>query len=122
MSRRLQLTGLALLAACLPAASFMPDGWPKMAFYRPWFLLLLLLLPVIIAFGFRRLATLGPIRRWLALGLRCALVTLLALALADLRAVHEDERLTVLILLDRSYSIPQEYETAPEPGSAGKLA
>src|SRR5262249_18000172 len=50
---------------------------------RPGWLLLLLLIPVIILLSFRSLSGLGPVRRWLAIGLRCALVLFLTLALAE---------------------------------------
>src|SRR5687768_12996227 len=49
---------------------------------RPWWLLLLLLIPVIIRLSYRSLAGLGPVRRWLAIGLRCSLILFLTLALA----------------------------------------
>ena len=49
-------------------------------------LLLLLLVPAIVYLSYRSLAGLGPVRRWLAIGLRSSLVILLTLALADARA------------------------------------
>ena len=52
---------------------------------QPWWLLLLLLLPVIVGLSFRSLAGLGPVRRWLAIGLRCLLILFLTLALAEVR-------------------------------------
>src|SRR2546428_560856 len=47
---------------------------------QPAWLLLLLLIPVIVWLSFRSLAGLGPIRRWVAIGLRCLLMILLILA------------------------------------------
>src|SRR5207244_12917543 len=85
---------------------------------RPWWLLLLGLVPVIIALSFRSLAGLGPVRRWLAIGLRCALVVLLTLALAEARLRHSNENLTVLFLLDRSLSVPEEYDTSSDSRAA----
>ena len=41
---------------------------------------------------------LGPVRRWVALGLRCLLITLVALALAELRIKHQNDTVTVLFL------------------------
>lgn len=76
----------------------------------PLWLILLLLLPLIVFFSFRSLAGLGPVRRWLALGLRSGLLLCLILALADTHAVKSTDRLTVLFLWDRSLSIPGEFE------------
>lgn len=78
-------------------------------FGRPWLLLLLGLVPLMVWMSWRSLAGLGPFRRWLALGLRCVLVTLLVLALADLRLKHAHDSVTVLFLVDRSLSVPEEY-------------
>src|SRR5262249_32768573 len=58
---------------------------------QPWWLLFLLVVPVIVGLSFRSLAGLGPIRRWLAIGLRCLLVIFLTLALAEVRLRHENE-------------------------------
>ncbi|HEV3204594.1 MAG TPA: VWA domain-containing protein [Gemmataceae bacterium] len=81
---------------------------------EPAWLVLLLLIPVIIWLSFRSLAGLGPVRRWLAIGLRCALILFLTLALAELRIRHPNETVTVLFLVDRSLSIPQELEPNPD--------
>src|SRR5947209_18608212 len=75
---------------------------------QPWWLLLLALIPLLIYYSYRSLAGLGPVRRWLALGLRSALVLLLILALAEVRLRHPNENLTVLFLVDRSLSVPEE--------------
>jgi len=77
---------------------------------QPWWLLGLGLVPVIVALSFRSLAGLGPVRRWVAIGLRCAGVILLVLALAEVRIRHENETVTVLFLVDRSLSIPEEWD------------
>ena len=55
-------------------------------------------------------AGLGPVRRWVAIGLRCLGIILLVLALAELRIRHENETVTVLFLVDRSLSIPEEWD------------
>ena len=78
---------------------------------QPWWLVLLVLLPLIIALSFRSLTGLGPTRRWLAIALRCLLILFLVLALADTQARETNEDLTVLFLWDRSLSIPQEWST-----------
>jgi uncharacterized membrane protein len=58
----------------------------------------------------RRLAALGPTRRWLAIGLRCLIVVLVVFALAEMHARRSEDRLTVLFLWDRSLSVPAEYD------------
>jgi uncharacterized membrane protein len=80
---------------------------------QPWWLLLLLLVPAIILLSYRSMAGLGPVRRWLAIALRCALVILLTLAMAEVRLRHPNENVTVLFLVDRSLSVPEEWEQDP---------
>jgi uncharacterized membrane protein len=80
---------------------------------EPWWLILLLLVPLTIWLNFRSLSGLGPVRRWLAIGLRCLVITFIVLALAETHARKPDENLTVLFVWDRSLSIP------PEPNDAG---
>ncbi len=77
---------------------------------QPWWLLLLLLPPVIIYYSYRSLAGLGPVRRWIAIGLRCSLIVLLALALSEVRLRHQNESVTVFYVIDRSLSIPEEFD------------
>src|SRR5262249_56708233 len=77
---------------------------------QPWWLLLLGFIPAIILLSHRSLAGLGPVRRWIAIGLRCALVLLLTLALAEVRLRHQNENITAMFLVDRSLSIPEEYD------------
>jgi uncharacterized membrane protein len=77
---------------------------------QPWWLLGLGLVPLIVALSFRSLSGLGPVRRWVAIGLRCLGVILLVLALAEVRIRHENETVTVLFLVDRSLSIPEEWD------------
>ena len=76
-------------------------------FASPWYLAILLILPVLWLHGYRRLAGLGRFRRWLALLARTAVVTLFVLALADLQLVRTNDNLTVIYLLDQSLSIPE---------------
>ncbi|MFL5242226.1 MAG: VWA domain-containing protein [Gemmataceae bacterium] len=78
---------------------------------QPWWLLLVLLLPLLVWISFRSLTGLGPIRRWVILGLRCLLVTLVILALAEMRLQHESDTVTVLFVVDRSLSVPEEWES-----------
>jgi uncharacterized membrane protein len=77
---------------------------------QPWWLLLLGLIPVIILLSYRSLAGLGPVRRWVAIALRCSLILFLTLALAEVRIRHQNENITALFLVDRSLSIPEEYD------------
>ncbi len=57
---------------------------------------MLLLLPVLWWYSFRRLAGLGRVRRWLALLLRTLVVVLFVMAAADLQIVRSNDHLTVL--------------------------
>jgi uncharacterized membrane protein len=75
---------------------------------RPWWLTLLVFIPIIVLLSFRSLSGLGPIRRWIAIGLRCALVLFLTLALAEAATTTLPETTTVLFVLDGSQSVPRE--------------
>ena len=76
-------------------------------FAAPAYLAILLLLPVLWWYSYRRLAGLGRLRRWLALLLRTLVVVLLVMAAADLQIVRSNDHLTVIYLLDQSLSIPE---------------
>ncbi len=78
----------------------------RIAFDAPWFLLLLAALPLLWWFGAHSLAGLGRVRRSIALAMRCAVLVLIILALAELQLVRTSEKLTVMYLLDQSASIP----------------
>ena len=84
----------------------------RLSFDAPAYLLLLLLVPMIWLWSFRSLAGLGRIRRLVAIGLRSALLILIALALAEVKFVRTSDRLTVIYLLDQSRSIPAEQRRA----------
>lgn len=75
-------------------------------FEAPGLLALLGLLPPLVLLSLRSLASLGPIRRWLALALRCLVIACLAAALAGARWVRHSDALSVIVLVDRSRSIP----------------
>ena len=81
-------------------------------FVRPWWLLLLLAVPPIFLVGRRSLSGLGPVRKWLAVGLRATIIALLALALAEPRVRRTSEHVTVLFVLDRSLSVPQDLDSS----------
>ena len=76
------------------------------AFDSPWFLLLLVLLPLLWVFSFKSLSGLGPYRRLFSLGLRSAVLLLLILSLAETQYERKSDKLTVMYLLDQSLSIP----------------
>jgi uncharacterized membrane protein len=77
---------------------------------EPFWLVLLLLVPWVVWFSYRRLAALGSTRRVIAIGLRSLIVILVVFALAEMHARRTEDRLTVLFLWDRSLSVPAEYE------------
>ncbi|MFZ5830627.1 MAG: VWA domain-containing protein [Planctomycetota bacterium] len=84
----------------------------RISFVSPAYLLLLLLLPLVWWYSFRRLALLGPVRRWFALVLRTLVFAMVVLALAEIQMVRVSDRVTVIYLLDQSLSIPEERRTA----------
>ena len=79
-------------------------------FVSPVWLLALLVVPLIPLISRRSLSGLGTTRKWAAIGLRALGVTLLALALGEPRLRRPTDSTTVLYVVDRSYSIPQEIE------------
>src|SRR5262245_815679 len=79
----------------------------KIAFDQPWWLLLLLLVPILWIFSFKSLSGLGPYRRLFALLFRTVVFTLLVLALAGIQLQKISDRVTVIYLLDQSESIPK---------------
>ncbi|HZZ72546.1 MAG TPA: VWA domain-containing protein [Pirellulales bacterium] len=81
-------------------------GSLPITFEKPLWLLLLLALPPLWWWSVGKLAALGPLRKYLALLLRSAIVLMVVAALAELRLVQENDRLTVIYLLDQSASIP----------------
>src|SRR5262245_32563195 len=81
---------------------------------QPAWLWLLLLIPVIVYWSRRSLAGMGPVRRWIAIGLRSSLILFLVLALAEVRIRQSNDTVTTLFLLDGSLSVPEEIdENAP---------
>jgi uncharacterized membrane protein/Mg-chelatase subunit ChlD len=79
-------------------------------FGRPWWLLAIpLLIPPLVWMSRRSLAGMGTFRRWLAILLRVAVITLVVLALAETRAVKRRDALTTLFLIDTSESMPIEW-------------
>jgi uncharacterized membrane protein len=102
-----QSCGTALVDAARLVLSFEPT--------QPWWLLLLGFLPIVVLMSRRSLAGLGPVRKWLAIGLRCVLLLLLTLALAEVRLRHRNESIATIFVVDRSLSIPVDYDPELSP-------
>ncbi len=100
------LCGAALLTGVLYAAFslWMPNS--DLSFNEPWYLLLLLSIPLLWWFSYRSLAGLGKHRRWIALALRSAVVATVVFALAEVQLRKTSQKVTVMYLLDQSQSIP----------------
>jgi uncharacterized membrane protein len=75
-------------------------------FSRPWWLLACILLVPIVWLGMRNLAALGPVRRVLAIILRCLVVIILIALLARPMLTRTSKRMTLIAVIDRSQSIP----------------
>jgi hypothetical protein len=78
-----------------------------LTFLHPAWLFLLLLVPLFFVLSAPRLNRSEP-RPWIAVGLRCAGVICLSLALAEPQLRQANERVTVLFVVDRSKSVPEE--------------
>jgi len=74
----------------------------------PIWLVCLLGLPIVFQVSRRSLAGLGSVRRSCAIGLRCLVLALVALALAEAQGRRLDTGLTVLFVWDRSLSMPRD--------------
>ncbi|MDA7951318.1 MAG: VWA domain-containing protein [Pirellulaceae bacterium] len=81
-------------------------------FEAPYFLLLLLLLPMFWVLGYRSLSRLGPDRTWVVVGMRSLVFLFVVLALAETQSDKKTDRLTVIYLLDQSDSIPRAHRFA----------
>src|SRR5688572_28824943 len=62
---------------------------------------------VIVLMGIRSMAGLGPARKWVAIGVRCAVLLLALLILAGVRWQKEHKDLEVMVLRDISESTNQ---------------
>ena len=83
-----------------------------LVFDSPWWLLLLLLIPVLWVFSYKSLSGLGTTRRVMALAFRTIVFLLIVLALAEAQWRRTSEKMTVIYLLDQSESIPAEQRRA----------
>lgn len=99
-------------------------GYAVVSLRFKWYVLLLLpivLIPVLFLLGLRSLLR-GELRPWIAFGLRSLLVLGVGVALAEPYLAQPDRHLTVLFVLDRSLSIPEEMGDDPaQPGSRTDL-
>lgn len=78
----------------------------------PWYLFLLLVIPVIWIFSLQSLVGWGRFRRLVALILRSLVIFLVILALGEAQWKQTSDRITVLFLLDQSLSIPEDQRQA----------
>jgi uncharacterized membrane protein len=86
----------------------------------PWMLVPpvgLVYLAAVLVGMFRR-ARFESARPWIAAGLRTLLIVVLAAALAEPRLPLEDDTMTVLFVVDRSLSVPEEL--GPDPSNPGE--
>lgn len=79
---------------------------PTLRLALPGYLVLLAVLPLVVALALRSMAGLGPVRRTLAILLRCVVLTFLILALGGAESVIRTDELAVLFMVDRSASVP----------------
>ena len=77
-----------------------------LGFEEPWYLLLLVLIPILWVMSYKSLAGLGRLRSLLAISLRTLLLLLFICALAEIQLRKTSEKVTVIYLLDQSESIP----------------
>ena len=91
------------------------------SFEQPWFLLALLAIPLLIGWTWRR-GDLGDRVTRVATALRCAMLALLALALAGLSLLQQHDELSVIYVVDASRSIAQGDGDDPAGSSGTKRA
>lgn len=119
----LALFGLGglLLRGIEADAADLGQSLSEMRLRSPWWLLLLAAVPVVVVLGRRKLNR-HELRPWLAMGLRVVGVTVLALALAEPFFSQASRAMTVLFVVDRSLSIPDEPGDDPaQPGVKADL-
>ena len=92
----------------------MADSFRMLAAYgfhfeQPWWLLSALVVAPLLWRAWRRLATLGVVRRGAVLALRALVVLLLAVLLAHPAVTRIHDKVAVVAVIDRSDSVPSEY-------------
>jgi uncharacterized membrane protein len=92
---------------CVALAAIPALAWPfRLEFFRWWVAVLLfagLALPIV-WLGMRSLSGLGPVRKWVAIGTRLAVVLLFVLVLGGLRWHRQHRNVEVVVLRDVSES------------------
>ena len=86
-------------------------------FEQPWWLLAALPAAAAVWLGLRSMGALGRLRRGAAIALRAAVMLLPAALLARPAVTRTHDRLTVLIVVDRSRSVPEAYWNADDPNA-----
>ncbi len=76
-------------------------------FASQWYLLTLLLVPVVWYISCESLSSMGSFRRFFALAFRTLVMMLIVSALAEMQFLRTNDRMTVIYLLDQSESIPK---------------
>ena len=83
-------------------------------FTRPWWLVLLAFVPVVFVISRKSLSGLGSTRKWLAISARALVVACLVMALAEPRVRRPSENVTVIFIVDRSLSVPQDLRASQD--------
>ncbi len=81
-------------------------------FAQPWWFLFCVLLAPLIWFSRRNLTVFKPVRRFVVILLRCLVILLLISLLAHPNLTKENQQLSLLIVRDRSQSVPEELQQA----------
>lgn len=89
-------------------------------FAEPWWLALMICVPVLAWIGWRWFGAMGRARRLSALVLRSVLVVLLASLLAGASAVRQTDRLAVIAVVDVSGSV-QRFAAGPDGGAIERV-
>ena len=84
-------------------------------FAQPWWLLAAALAVPVVWLARRSLSGLGRARRIIAIGLRVLVVLLLAIILARPVVAKKGTQLTLITVLDRSQSVPEELQKKARP-------
>lgn len=99
--------GLFVAFALLPICMIAYVAATTPIFASVWWLLLLLLIPVIWHISCDSLTSMGEWRRFFALALRTLVLLTIVTALAEMQFLRVNDRMTVIYLLDQSESIPK---------------
>jgi hypothetical protein len=106
-----------------PTTEFLTEAAKSTVYTRfvsPWWLLLLLLAPLVYVIGRKSLSGLGPVRRWFVIVARTLVVVLLVVAVAEPRVRRPSENMTVIFVVDRSASVPRELSDETGTGARDK--